>query len=42
MTRLRKFEIALSNHQVVYFPGQCVQGHLIVELEEEMEMRGKL
>ncbi|XP_053405237.1 arrestin domain-containing protein 3-like isoform X2 [Mercenaria mercenaria] len=40
MTRLRKFEIVLSNRQVVYFPGQCVQGHLIVELDEAMEMRG--
>ncbi|XP_053405235.1 arrestin domain-containing protein 3-like [Mercenaria mercenaria] len=40
MTRLRKFEIVLSNRQVVYFPGQCVLGHLIVELDEEMEMRG--
>lgn len=40
MTRLRKFEIVLSNAEVVYFPGQCVQGHLVVELEEEMKMKG--
>lgn len=41
MTRLRKFEIVLNSRQIVYFPGQCVQGHLIVDLQEEMNMRGK-
>ncbi|XP_053405768.1 arrestin domain-containing protein 17-like [Mercenaria mercenaria] len=40
MTKLRKFEITLNNPQVVYFPGQVIQGQVIVELSDDMKMRG--
>ncbi|XP_041369217.1 arrestin domain-containing protein 17-like [Gigantopelta aegis] len=40
MGKLTVFEIVLSNQQCVYYPGQMLQGHVIVELSEEMKMRG--
>lgn len=40
MTKLKRLDIALSNPQIVYFPGQAIQGHVIVELSQDMKMRG--
>ncbi|XP_045216585.2 arrestin domain-containing protein 17-like isoform X3 [Mercenaria mercenaria] len=39
MTKLRKLEITLNNPQVVYFPGQVIQGQVIIELSDDMNMR---
>ena len=41
MPKLRKLEITLNNPQIVYFPGQVIQGQVIIELAEDMKMRGK-
>lgn len=41
MTKLQRLEIALVNPQVVYFPGQSIQGQVIVELTDRMKMRGR-
>ncbi|XP_067666559.1 arrestin domain-containing protein 3-like [Haliotis asinina] len=40
MGKPKVFTIALDNHQAVYSPGQCLQGLITLELEEEMEMKG--
>lgn len=40
MGKLNIFEISLSNFQGVYYAGQNVMGHLTVELNAEMSMRG--
>ena len=42
MTKLRKLDILLNNPQVVYFPGQVIQGQVIVELSAAMKMRGRV
>ncbi|XP_060553147.1 arrestin domain-containing protein 3-like isoform X2 [Ruditapes philippinarum] len=40
MPKLRKLEITLNSPQVVYYPGQVIQGQVIIELAEDMKMRG--
>ncbi|XP_046574462.1 arrestin domain-containing protein 3-like [Haliotis rubra] len=40
MGKPKVFTITLDNPQRVYSPGQCLQGHLTLELDEEMEMKG--
>lgn len=40
MPKLDRLEIILNNPQVVYFPGQAIQGQLLVELNADMKMRG--
>ncbi|XP_071102891.1 arrestin domain-containing protein 3-like [Haliotis cracherodii] len=40
MGKLNVFTITLNNPQGVYSPGQCLQGHLTLELNEDMKMRG--
>ncbi|XP_041373505.1 arrestin domain-containing protein 3-like [Gigantopelta aegis] len=40
MGKLNIFVIVLANPQAVYLAGQVVQGHVTVELNEEMKMRG--
>ncbi|XP_046557797.1 arrestin domain-containing protein 3-like [Haliotis rubra] len=40
MGKLNVFGISLNNPQGVYFSGQVVEGHVTVELNGEMKMRG--
>ncbi|XP_046549331.1 arrestin domain-containing protein 3-like [Haliotis rubra] len=40
MGKLKLFSISLNNPQAVYYPGQFLEGHVTVELNEEMKMRG--
>ncbi|KAL4228239.1 hypothetical protein ACF0H5_013672 [Mactra antiquata] len=40
MTKLRRLELILTNPQMIYFPGQAIQGQVLVELNEDMKMRG--
>lgn len=40
MGKLTEFSITLANPQAVYFPGQNVQGHVTVVLNDAMKMRG--
>ncbi|KAL3865646.1 hypothetical protein ACJMK2_043012 [Sinanodonta woodiana] len=40
MGKLNIFEITLNNPQGVYFAGQSLQGHVTVELNDVMKMRG--
>ncbi|KAK3601187.1 hypothetical protein CHS0354_004388 [Potamilus streckersoni] len=40
MGKLNIFEITLSNPQGIYFAGQSLQGHVTVELNDGMKMRG--
>ena len=42
MPKLQRFEIVLTNPQVVYWPGQFVEGQLHVDLSDDMKMRGML
>lgn len=41
MGKLNIFEITLNNPQGVYNPGQFLEGHVVVDLNKEMTMRGK-
>ncbi|XP_071103882.1 arrestin domain-containing protein 3-like [Haliotis cracherodii] len=40
MSKLIKFEVVFSPTQAIYYPGQTIQGHLTVELNDTMKMRG--
>ncbi|XP_046380703.2 arrestin domain-containing protein 3-like isoform X3 [Haliotis rufescens] len=40
MGKLKIFAITLNNTQGVYYPGQFLEGHVTVELNEGMKMRG--
>lgn len=40
MGKLSVFKIALSNVQGVYFAGQMLQGHVILELNEPVKLKG--
>ena len=40
MGKLQRLEILLTSPQVVYWPGQIIEGQLHVELRDEMKMRG--
>ncbi len=42
MGKLNEFQIHLTNLQGVYFPGQNLEGSVIVEQNDEMKMRGML
>ncbi|XP_062597207.1 arrestin domain-containing protein 17-like [Saccostrea cucullata] len=39
MGKLRAFYIELENQQGVFFPGQIINGRLVIELDAEMKMR---
>ena len=41
MGKLNIFEITLTNFNGVYFAGQNLEGHVTVELNDGMKMRGK-
>ena len=40
MGKLNIFEITLTNFNGVYFAGQNLEGHVTVELNDQMKMRG--
>ena len=40
MGKLHKFQIVLDNERGVFYPGDIVAGHVIVDLKEEMKIRG--
>lgn len=39
--KLRCFQIDFDNPQAIYFPGQPVNGKVIVDLESETKVNGK-
>ena len=41
MGKLNRFEILLSQPQGVFQAGQIVEGQVLMELNDEMKMRGK-
>ena len=41
MGKLNKFQIVIDGHNQVFYPGQTVSGHVIVEVKEELKLRGK-
>ena len=41
MGKLNIFEITLTNFNGVYFAGQNLEGHVTVELNDGMKMRGE-
>ena len=41
MGKLNKFQVLLNNPRGVFYPGEIVSGNVIVDLKEEMKMRGK-
>lgn len=41
MGKLNYFAINLQNPSAVYFAGQSLQGYVIVDLREEMKVKGK-
>ena len=40
MGKIRQFDIVLNSPQDVYFAGQLIQGQVILNLNEEMKMKG--
>ena len=40
--KLKSFEIVLTDPEAVYFSGQIIQGHVILELEKDTKVRGKI
>ena len=42
MGKLNKFQVLLNNPRGVFYPGEVVAGNVVVDLKEEMKMRGKL
>lgn len=42
MWNIRKFEIVLDNPHAIFYPGQCVKGQVIIEVAEDMKMKGTL
>lgn len=39
--KLRCFQIDFDNPQAIYFPGQPINGKVIVDLESETKVNGK-
>lgn len=42
MGKLKSFYVELENPNGVYYAGQIMNGRLVVELIEEMHMKGKM
>ena len=42
MGKLNQFQIILDKPGGVYHPGEVLSGHVIVDLKEELKMRGNL
>lgn len=42
MGKLKAFYVELENPNGVYYAGQIMNGRLVVELIEEMHMKGKM
>lgn len=42
MGKLKSFYVELENPNGVYYAGQVMNGRLVVELIEEMHMKGKM
>ena len=40
MPKLQRLEVVLTNPQVVYWPGQFIEGQLHIDLSDDMKMRG--
>ena len=40
MPKIWRLKIVLTNPQIVYYPGQCIRGHVIVELNKDKKIRG--
>ena len=41
MGKLQIFDILLDQNPAVYYPGNVVSGHVVVELSDVMKMRGE-
>ena len=41
MGKLNKFQIVIDGHAQVYYPDQTVSGHVVVDVKEELKLRGK-
>ena len=42
MGKLNQFQIVLDKPGGVYYPGEVMSGHVILELKEDMKMRGNV
>lgn len=42
MGKVRAFTISFANTSGIFYPGQPVQGEVLVQVKDEVKIRGKL